>query len=93
MKEVDIHDGIDSTLTILNYRLKAKPEHPEIEVVKDYSELPLVECYASQLNQVFMNILANAIDALDEYNFQRTFQEVRQQPSRIKISTKMISKE
>ncbi|HIK08540.1 MAG TPA: response regulator [Trichormus sp. M33_DOE_039] len=93
MKEVDIHDGIDSTLTILNYRLKAKPEHPEIEVVKDYSELPLVECYASQLNQVFMNILANAIDALDEYNQQRTFEEIKQHPSQIKISTNMINDE
>ncbi|YAF95274.1 MAG: sensor histidine kinase [Nodularia sp. CChRGM 3473] len=90
VKAVNIHEGIDSTLTILNYRLKAKPEHPGIEVVKNYSQLPLIECYTGRLNQVFMNILANAIDALDEYNQQRSFAEIKKQPSRIEISTKMI---
>jgi two-component system, NtrC family, sensor kinase len=66
MKEVDIHDGIDSTLMILEHRIKAKPDREAIKVIKEYSDLPLVECYAGQLNQVFMNILANAIDALEE---------------------------
>ncbi|MBW4563045.1 MAG: hybrid sensor histidine kinase/response regulator [Mojavia pulchra JT2-VF2] len=93
MKAVNIHEGIDSTLTILNYRLKAKPEHSGIEVVKEYGQLPLIECYAGQLNQVFMNILANAIDALDEYNQQRSFAEIQKQPSRISIRTTMISNE
>lgn len=65
LKEVDIHEGLDSTLMILQNRLKAKPDHPAIQVIKDYGLLPLVECYAGQLNQVFMNILTNAIDALD----------------------------
>lgn len=65
MKSVDIHSGIDSTLLILRDRLKAKPGHPTIEVIKDYGDLPEVECYAGQLNQVFMNLLANAIDALE----------------------------
>jgi two-component system, NtrC family, sensor kinase len=65
MKSVDIHSGIDSTLLILRDRLKAKPGHPTIEVIKDYGDLPAVECYAGQLNQVFMNLLANAIDALE----------------------------
>jgi signal transduction histidine kinase len=65
VKEVDIHEGIDSTLMILHHRLKATRHHPEILVLKEYSALPLVECYPSQLNQVFMNILANAIDALE----------------------------
>ncbi|WP_448562869.1 ATP-binding protein [Trichothermofontia sp.] len=65
-KPVDIHEGIDSTLMILQHRLKAKPEHPAIQVTKTYRDLPLVECYAGQLNQVFMNILSNAIDALEE---------------------------
>jgi GAF domain-containing protein len=68
MKLVDIHEGLDSTLLILQHRLKVKPNQPNIEVVKNYGELPLVECYASQLNQVFMNVLSNAIDALEEYN-------------------------
>ncbi|MBF2075385.1 MAG: hybrid sensor histidine kinase/response regulator [Synechococcales cyanobacterium C42_A2020_086] len=66
MKPVDIHEGIDSTLLILQHRLKARPNHPAITVVKAYGDLPLVECYAGQLNQVFMNILANAIDVLEE---------------------------
>ncbi|WP_242059077.1 MULTISPECIES: cache domain-containing protein [Nostoc] len=67
-KSVDIHEGIDSTLMILQHRLKAKPEQPEIEVIKDYGTIPLVECYAGQLNQVFMNILVNAVDALYQFN-------------------------
>jgi PAS domain S-box-containing protein len=66
MKEVDIHEGLDSTLMILEHRIKAKPDRIAIEVIKEYGNLPLVQCYAGQLNQVFMNILANAIDALDE---------------------------
>ncbi|MGD1805437.1 trifunctional serine/threonine-protein kinase/ATP-binding protein/sensor histidine kinase [Dapis sp. BLCC M126] len=63
-KEVDIHQGIESTLLILKNRLKPNENHPEITVIKDYGQLPLVNCYAGQLNQVFMNILNNAIDAL-----------------------------
>jgi PAS domain S-box-containing protein len=66
MKAVDIHEGIDNTLLLLQNRLKAKPEHQEIQIIKEYSDLPLVDCYAGQLNQVFMNLLANAIDALEE---------------------------
>jgi signal transduction histidine kinase len=66
MKKVDIHEGIDSTLLILQHRLKAQPEHPGIQVIKEYGTLPPVECCAGQLNQVFMNLIANAIDALTE---------------------------
>jgi two-component system, NtrC family, sensor kinase len=65
-KAVDIHEGIDSTLLILQHRLKEQPERPAIAIIKDYGNLPLVECYPGQLNQVLMNILANAIDALEE---------------------------
>ena len=65
-KEVDIHAGLDSTLLILQHRLKLNDRCPDIEIVKNYGELPLVKCYPGQLNQVFMNILANAIDALEE---------------------------
>lgn len=68
MKPVDIHEGIDSTLLILQHRLKAKPESPDIKLVKEYGDLPLVECYAGPLNQVFMNVLSNAIDALEDYS-------------------------
>jgi signal transduction histidine kinase len=70
MKPVNIHEGIDSTLLILQNRFKAKPERPEIQIIQDYSQLPLVECYAGQLNQVFMNLISNAIDALED-NFMR----------------------
>ncbi len=66
VKGVDIHEGIENTLMLLSHRLKAKPNYPEIQVIKQYGLLPPVECYASQLNQVFMNILNNAIDALEE---------------------------
>jgi two-component system NtrC family sensor kinase len=65
MKRVDIHEGLESTLLLLQNRLKAKPGHREIQVVKEYGQLPLVECYAGDLNQVFMNILTNAIDVLE----------------------------
>ncbi|MEH1826926.1 MAG: ATP-binding protein [Nostoc sp.] len=66
MKAVNIHDGIDGTLMILHHRLKADVRRPAIEIIKDYAKLPFIECYPGQLNQVFMNILANAIDALEE---------------------------
>lgn len=66
MKAVNIHEGIDSTLMILQNRLKGNDQRPTIEIIKEYSKLPLVECYAGQLNQVFMNLLSNAIDALEE---------------------------
>ncbi|MBN3908149.1 MAG: PAS domain S-box protein [Nostoc sp. NMS1] len=65
-KAVDIHEGIDSTLLLLQNRLKSKPGHPEIQVIKDYGNLPPVVCHAGQMNQVFMNLLANAIDVLEE---------------------------
>jgi signal transduction histidine kinase len=66
MKAVDIHEGIDNTLLILQNRTKAHGDFPGVEVVREYGQLPLVECFAGQLNQVFMNILSNAIDALEE---------------------------
>jgi two-component system, NtrC family, sensor kinase len=65
IKEVDIHSGIDSTLMILQHRLKATSKYPEIKIIKKYNDLPPIECYPGQINQVFMNILSNAIDALE----------------------------
>jgi PAS domain S-box-containing protein len=87
IKEIDIHENLDSTLLILQNRLKSKPSRPAIEVVKEYGQLPLVECYAGPLNQVFMNIIANAIDALDERDKNRTTEEINAHPSRIAITT------
>ncbi|XZO00170.1 MAG: PAS domain S-box protein [Microcoleus sp.] len=89
MKAVNIHDGIDSTLMILQHRLKAKHNQPEIPVIKQYANLPLVECYAGQLNQVFMNVLSNALDALEERDLRRSADEMRQNPSTISITTEM----
>lgn len=65
-KPVDIHEGIDSTLMILQSRIKGRPDRDGIQIVKEYGELPEVECFAGQLNQVFMNVLSNAIDALED---------------------------
>ncbi len=90
LKAVDIHEGIDSTLLILQHRLKARPERPEIEMIKDYAALPLVECYAGQLNQVFMNILVNSIDAIEESNANRTYEEIKKNPNQITIRTSVI---
>ncbi|MEG4941798.1 AAA family ATPase [Microcoleus sp. F4-D5] len=72
MKEVDIHEGIDNTLLILQHRLQAKLDQPAIQIIKEYGPLPLVECYAGQLNQVFVNLLANAIDTLHDQRGPRT---------------------
>lgn len=86
-KAVDLHAGIDSTVLILQNRLKARPERPAIELIRCYGDIPAVDCFAGQLNQVVMNILSNAIDALDERNFQRSYAENQQHPSSITIMT------
>ncbi|MEG4804395.1 GAF domain-containing protein [Microcoleus sp. ARI1-B5] len=80
MKPVDIHEGIDSTLLILQSRLKSNGLIPGIEIIKEYGALPKVECYPGQLNQVFMNILGNAIDSLEN----------QPAPKTIKISTAVV---
>ncbi|MBF2065230.1 MAG: HAMP domain-containing histidine kinase [Calothrix sp. C42_A2020_038] len=90
LKKVNIHDGIDSTLLILRHRLKACSDPLEIEIVKNYGDIPEVECYPGQLNQVFMNILANAIDALEEINQKQTSQKTKNHSNRITISTDVV---
>ncbi|MEG4917240.1 PAS domain S-box protein [Microcoleus sp. B7-D4] len=87
MKPVDIHEGIESTLLILQHRLKSRDCRPEIEVIKEFGKLPLVECYASQLNQVFMNIIANAIDAIEERYQKLSVREADTKSGHITIST------
>jgi hypothetical protein len=83
MKDVNIHEGIDSTLMILQHRLKAKPEMAGIKLFKEYGDIPLVECYAGQMNQVFMNVLSNALDALEDYRESQS----KEHPGEIIIST------
>ncbi|BAZ12673.1 multi-sensor signal transduction multi-kinase [Calothrix sp. NIES-4071] len=78
-RAVDIHEGIEATLMILSHKLKAKPERPAIEIIKNYSDLPPVDCFPGQLNQVFMNLIANAIDALEETNQGKSYQQINNQ--------------
>ncbi|MEC5031366.1 MAG: ATP-binding protein, partial [Oscillatoria sp. PMC 1051.18] len=86
----NLHEGIDSTVLILKHRLKANEQRPAIEVVKDYGNLPQVMCFPGQLNQVFMNILANAIDALETANLGKTYAEIEAAPNQIKIQTSLL---
>lgn len=85
----DIHEGIDSTLLILKHRLKANESRPEIKVITDYGDLPKVECFAGQLNQVFMNLLANAIDALEESNQGCSFAQIKANRNQITVKTQL----
>ncbi|MBD2387011.1 sensor histidine kinase [Cylindrospermum sp. FACHB-282] len=90
MQAVNIHEGIDSTLMILGNRLKATSDRSAIEVIKEYSDLPLVECYVGQLNQVLMNILANALDALEESIVNSQWSESKPQ---IRIATELAGEQ
>ncbi|MEG5062784.1 response regulator [Microcoleus sp. B3-A4] len=90
IKSVDIHEGIKSSLLILHNRFQARAARPEIQVMEEYSNLPLVECYAGELNQVFINILSNAIDALNEYNKQRSLDNPPASPLAITIRTFLL---
>ncbi|MEG4202007.1 AAA family ATPase [Microcoleus sp. Pol12A5] len=89
----NIHDGINSTILILKHRLKANEQRPAIEVVKEYGNLPSVDCFPGQLNQVFMNILANAIDALEESNREPSLKKIKAPANCITIRTERQSKE
>ncbi|MGL5193636.1 MAG: GAF domain-containing sensor histidine kinase [Chroococcales cyanobacterium] len=92
-KQVNLHEGIDSTILILQHRLKSKKDRGSIHLIKEYADLPLVDCYAAQINQVFMNILSNAIDALEMRDRQRTAEQIRANPSWIKISSEWVEKD
>lgn len=89
VKPVDVHEGIDSTLLILQHRLRETPDRPSVNVVKNYGDLPQIECYAGQLNQVFMNILSNALDALEDRERQCDYSALKTSPSTIRITTQM----
>ncbi|BAZ00416.1 two-component hybrid sensor and regulator [Tolypothrix tenuis PCC 7101] len=88
----NIHEGIDSTILILKHRLKGSDQNPAIEVITNYGNLPQIECFPGQLNQVFMNILANAIDALDESNHGRSFEDIKAHHNSITITTSIVNK-
>jgi len=88
-KWVDIHEGLDNTLLILSHRLKGKLAHPSIEIIKEYGDLPKVQCYPGQLNQVFMNILSNAIDAIEEDKKDSSLEDSQNYSSTIRIGTEV----
>ena len=92
MKPVNLHEGIDSTLLILNHRLKGNGEKPPIQIVKEYGNLPPVECFAGPINQVFMNILSNAIDALEDARSKQTNQQMPEIASQVRICTEVVGK-
>ncbi|WP_008311868.1 ATP-binding protein [Leptolyngbya sp. PCC 6406] len=86
VKTVDLHEGIDSTLLILHYRMKARADTPGITVVKQYGEVPPLTCYASQINQVFMNLLSNAVQAIE----RRWLTEPQPQLGQIEVRTALV---
>ncbi|MBD2326319.1 GHKL domain-containing protein [Alkalinema sp. FACHB-956] len=86
----NLHDGIDSTLLILKYRLKANEYRPVIAVLQNYGEIPEIPCFPGQLNQVFMNILANAIDMFDEMAQSQSFDALEANPQQITIQTTLL---
>ncbi|NET40480.1 PAS domain S-box protein [Okeania sp. SIO2B3] len=91
-KKTNLHEGINSTLTILDNRINRRHNFPAIEIVKNYGNLPPVECYPGELNQVFINIISNAIDAIEEKDPKRTTEQIKLEPSLIEISTKIVGK-
>ncbi|MDJ1182875.1 response regulator [Roseofilum sp. BLCC_M143] len=86
-QEFNLHDGLDSTILILKYRLKANQQRPEIKITKEYGELNSIWCYPGQLNQVFLNLLANGIDAIDDRIQEESVAEVEITPGAIAIAT------
>ena len=91
--KANIHEGIDSTLMLLKYRLKASELRPSIEVIKNYGDLPDIYCFPGQLNQVFMNILANAIDMFDEMAEHTTYDDLKDNPQHITITTQHLAEQ
>ncbi|WP_017307017.1 trifunctional serine/threonine-protein kinase/ATP-binding protein/sensor histidine kinase [Spirulina subsalsa] len=87
----NLHDGLNSTLLILKHRLKANASRPAIEVIQNYGQIPPIRCFPGELNQVFMNILANAIDALEENSHNKTFAQMVAHPNQIIIHTTQLN--
>ncbi|WP_375511212.1 response regulator [uncultured Nostoc sp.] len=92
-KLANLHEGLDSTLLILGHRFKYNVHQPTIQLVKEYGKLPLVECFPGEINQVFMNLICNAIDAIEEKNKNQDIDKLYQNPGRIKIKTEAIGEQ
>lgn len=91
--KANLHEGIDSTLLILKYRLKGNEHRPAIQVIQHYGDLPAIDCFPGQLNQVFMNILSNAIDMFDESAQLMSFEQLQSQPQQITIRTALTQRD
>lgn len=89
--DVNINEEIENTLLILKHRLRANDHRPQIEIIKHYGEVPQVSCFPDQLNQVFMNLLVNAIDALEDGNRGKVYKEIQTQPNQITIKTDCVN--
>lgn len=92
-KLTNLHEGLDSTLLILGHRFKYNAHQPSIKLVKEYGSLPLVECFPGEINQVFMNLICNAIDAIEERYKNKDIETVYQNPGVIKIKTEAIGEQ
>ncbi|MHC5936725.1 sensor histidine kinase [Nostoc sp.] len=89
-KLANLHEGLESTLLILGHRLKANAHRPTIQLIKEYGELPPIECYPGEINQVFMNLICNALDAIEEIQKNQDFEEISKYPGVIRIQTESI---
>jgi signal transduction histidine kinase len=89
-KLANLHEGLESTLLILGHRLKPNAHRPAIEIIKEYGDLPFVECYPGEINQVFLNLICNAIDAIEETQKNQTYQEITKNPGVIRIKTEAM---
>ncbi|MEH1907864.1 sensor histidine kinase [Nostoc sp.] len=89
-KLTNLHEGLESTLLILSHRLKANAHRPTIQLIKEYGELPPIQCYPGEINQVFMNLICNALDAIEEIQKNQDFEEISKYPGVIRIQTESI---
>ncbi|MEH2381294.1 MAG: response regulator [Nostoc sp.] len=89
-KLTNLHEGLESTLLILGHRLQANAHRPTIQLIKEYGELPPIECYPGEINQVFMNLICNALDAIEEIQKNQDFEEISKYPGVIRIQTESI---
>lgn len=87
---VNLHEGLDTTLLILRHRMKAKGDRPGIQVKKCYGDIPKISCCSGPVNQVFMNLLSNAIDAFDDANRDKTYQQLEENPNVIEVKTTFL---
>ncbi|MCC5643600.1 hybrid sensor histidine kinase/response regulator [Nostoc sp. CHAB 5824] len=92
-KLTNLHEGLESTLLILGHRFKQNAHHPAIKIIKEYGSLPLVECFPGEINQVFMNLICNAIDAIEEKYKNKDLDAIYQHPGVIKIKTEAIGEQ